>query len=70
MGQTLAMVLYCPAPDTMPPGPSSRDEAAQSATSDGPSLPIRVDGWAHICLTHCHSSLALFRVLILTTLIA
>ena len=30
MGQTLAMVLYCPAPDAMPPGRSSRDEAEHS----------------------------------------
>ena len=65
------MVLYCPAPDAMPPGRSSRDEAehSQRPVTDL-SLLIWVGGWAHICLTRCHSSLALFRVLILTTLIA
>ena len=30
MDQTLAMVLYYPAPDAMPPGSSSRDEAEHS----------------------------------------
>ena len=70
MGQTLAMVLYCPAPDTMPPGPSSRDEAERSQRPMTDRLYLSGSGWAHICLTRWHSSPALFRVLILTTPIA
>ena len=43
MGQTLAMVLDCPAPDAMPPGPRSRDEAkhSQRLVTDLPYL----SGW-------------------------
>lgn len=70
MGQTLAMVLYCAAPDAMPPGPRSRDEAEHSQRLVTDRLYLSGGGWAHICLTRCHSFLALFRVLILTTLIA
>ena len=70
MGQTLAMVLDCPAPDAMPPGPRSRDEAEHSQRLVTDRLYLSGGGWAHICLTRCHSFLALFRVLILTTLIA
>ena len=70
MGQTVAMVLYCPAPDAMPTGRSSRDEAEHIQRLVTNRLYLSGGGWAHICLTRCHSSLALFRVLILTTLIA
>ncbi len=70
MGQTLAMLLYCPAPDAMLRGPSSRDEAEHSQRLVTDRLYLPGGGWAHICLTRCHSFLALFRVLILTTLIA